>query len=135
MIFGAKSKREMATLHPDWLKILNRVKQRCTERDLDFSVNEGHRNKARQDLAVEERRSFAVFPNSAHNKKPSPAVDLLPHPVRWTHHSDFFQIAAIVLNEAHVLGIRVKWGGLFKRRGNKLFFDGPHFQLIAPRRL
>jgi hypothetical protein len=135
MILGTKSKREFATLHPDMQKVILRTVKRCTERSLDFSVNEGHRNKARQDKAVAEKRSFAKFPNSSHNKNPSPAADLLPHPLDWHDIPAFWQLATIMLNEAHILGIRIKWGGLFKRRNGKLFFDGPHFQLIKPRRL
>jgi peptidoglycan L-alanyl-D-glutamate endopeptidase CwlK len=132
MEWGPKSKANIKTLHPDWKRLLRRVKTRMTERELDCSVDCGYRGPLEQAQAVKDGRSFAPFPRSKHNTMPSIAVDILPYPVNWKKTSDFYRIAAIVLHEAHALGIGVKWGGMFKRRSGKLFFDGPHFQLVEP---
>ena len=64
---------------------------------------------------------------SKHNRSPSAAVDLAPlgigHKVDWGNLEAFRKLSEIVLAEAKKQGVKVTWGGTFKR------VDGPHFEL------
>lgn len=90
----------------------------------DFTVLEGHRGQAAQDLAVQQGRSQTPWPKSKHNSVPSRAVDLAPYPIDWKNEAAFMALAWAVAFEAGKLGIKIRWGGTFKT-----LRDLPHFEL------
>ena len=132
MEWGRRSQAAIDTCDPRLQLVLELVKQRMTERDMDCSVTCGYRNEEDQAQAVRDGASFADFPNSHHNVLPSPAVDCIPFPTNWDEPLEFYRLAAIVLSCSLELDIPIRWGGMFKRRNGKLFFDGPHYQLMDP---
>jgi peptidoglycan L-alanyl-D-glutamate endopeptidase CwlK len=141
--FGKKSEERIATLHPDLRKVL-----RHAIKITDFSVLCGLRSKADQQRAVEQKRSFAKYPESKHNRslrddgswnsEISDAVDLAPYPVLWPGIQDqttvgyarrlgrFYLLAGVVLACAMIEGVKLRWGGHFKS-----IFDGPHFERVT----
>lgn len=113
------SAAKLAEAHPDLQRLFNEAIKL-----FDFAVIEGHRDEARQNQLVDNGFSKVKWPNSAHNKVPSDAVDITPSPVNWKDKQSFVDLAKKVKDLAISMGIEVEWGGEFKG-----FFDGPHFQL------
>lgn len=98
---------------------------------VDFSVICGRRDKTNQNKAFEEGTSKVTWPDSAHNviipSNLSKAVDVIPYPFKhsdWRRKWKFAYLAGIIIAVGFTMGIKLKWGGLFKG-----FFDGPHIQL------
>ncbi len=138
--FGKQSEEKLSTTHPDLQRVLRRAIG-----VMDFSVLCGLRNEADQRRAVEQKYSKANYPNSKHNSslrddgtgdyEMSDAVDVAPYPIQWPNIQDqttmeyvrrigrFWMLAGVILSCAVVEGVKLKWGGNFKK-----FFDGPHFE-------
>ena len=138
--FGTRSEEKIATLHPDLQRVLRRA-----IRVTNFSVLCGLRGEADQRCAVEQRRSFAKYPESRHNRslrddgswddETSDAVDVAPYPIRWPSVQNqtavgyarclgrFYLLAGVILACAAAEGVKLRWGGHFKK-----MFDGPHFE-------
>lgn len=91
---------------------------------IDFSVICGHRNEKDQLIAFQENKSKLLWPNSKHNKWPSQAFDLVPHPVDWKNINRFYMLAGVILSIANRLEINLMWGGFWKE-----FKDYGHFEL------
>lgn len=123
--FSLYSKQRLATCHPDIRKVCEQL-----IKTYDFSVTCGHRNKADQEKAYKAGNSKVRFPNSAHNKLPSHAVDLVPYPVNWDDIGRFKELAAGFMAVAELmydLGIissKFVWGGNWKT-----LKDYPHFEI------
>lgn len=98
----------------------------------DFTVLCGHRNKQEQNDAFERGASKLRWPQSKHNRVPSMAVDVAPFPIDWDNLDRFRELAAVILDEANKLGIKLRWGGDFNMNGrpDDKFIDMPHFELI-----
>ena len=93
-----KSLAHLATCHPDLQTVCNElIKQ------FDFSVLEGFRAQDAQNAAYHAGTSRARWPNSAHNKIPSLAVDLAPYPVDWKNVERFREMIIRFDALAHVL--------------------------------
>lgn len=71
--FGQRSSANLATCDKRIQLVLNKAIE-----IFDFSVICGYRSKEAQDRAFKERRSTKMYPNSKHNRMPSPAVDIWP---------------------------------------------------------
>lgn len=117
--FGKRSRKELATAHPDLQRLFNEVVKM-----FDCAVICGHRGKADQEKAFAGGFSKVQWPKSKHNKVPSLAVDVAPFPSLFKDVSKFHDLAVVVKETAKRLGIRVTWGGDF--RGG---WDKPHWQL------
>jgi len=117
--FSEKSLAKLQTCHPALQQIMQAVIQYY-----DCTILCGHRGKKEQEDAYIRKVSKALWGQSPHNTKPSKAVDVVPYPLDWNNIEDFFYMAGIVKGIASQLGIKVKWGGEFKK-----FLDGPHFEL------
>lgn len=125
--FSKRSIENLATCKEPLIDLfLEVVKER------DCSILCGHRNEADQEKAFNDKRSYVHFPNSRHNQHPSIAVDVMPYPINWDDRLGQHEFATYVFNTAMQMGIRVQWGGLFKTRNGKIFYDAPHWQLITP---
>ena len=125
--FSLYSKQRLATCHPD-------IRHVCEQliKTFDFSVSCGYRGKADQDAAYKQGNSKVRFPNSAHNKLPSLAVDLVPYPVDWSDIGRFKALAAaffavaVLLKERGEIKSEFVWGGNWKK-----LKDYPHFEIKA----
>ncbi|MBK6881287.1 MAG: M15 family metallopeptidase [Elusimicrobia bacterium] len=117
--FGKRSKKELATAHPDLQRLFNAVIEK-----IDCAVICGHRGHADQDKAFAEGKSKLEWPNSKHNKVPALAVDVVPFPIDWNDLARFDALAAVVKAEAKRLNIKVECGIDWKK-----FPDAPHYQV------
>lgn len=129
-MFSEISKARLATCHPWLIKLFEEV-----IKEYDCSIICGERTKEEQDRAVAEGFSKAPWPTSAHNKRPSMAVDVAPFPLDWSEreHRRFYHFGGYVLAVAQRMNIPIRWGGDWN--GNmdfkdQTFNDLPHFQLI-----
>lgn len=96
--FSNASLERLKTCHPDLQAVcLELIKQ------YDFSVLEGYRGKEAQDAAYKAGNSKVKYPNSAHNKKPSLAVDIAPYPINWDNLSRFKEMIYRFDAIAHML--------------------------------
>jgi peptidoglycan L-alanyl-D-glutamate endopeptidase CwlK len=127
--FGKDSLEKLSTVHPDLRAVCEEVIQ-----VYDFTVICGTRTQAEQDKAVAEKKSKVKWPNSKHNRVPSFAVDIAPYPIDWGDLNRFVFLAGHMMQAAHKLGIKIRWGGNWD--GNNIiirdqkFNDLPHFELI-----
>ena len=117
--FSKRSLNKLSTCHEDIQKVLKEA-----IKYFDFSVLCGHRDKQTQDEAYYQGFSKLKFPYSKHNKKPSLAVDVAPYPIDWQDTLRFSFIAGVILTISNQMGVKLEWGGHWKR-----FKDYPHFQL------
>ncbi len=126
--FSLNSKGRLSTCHPLLQDVFNEV-----IRHFDCTVLCGYRPEAEQNRAVEEGRSFTVFPDSRHNIVPSDAVDVIPYPVDWEDLDRFRYFGGFVMGMAAKMGTPIKWGGDWNRdtelKDNR-FNDMPHFELV-----
>jgi len=118
--FGKTSRNNLSTAVPDLQRLFN-----LAVKEFDCSVLCGHRGKKPQNEAFDGGLSKKRYPNSKHNKRPSQAVDVVPYPVDWDDINRFREFACIVFGIASRLGIRLRWGGNFKK-----FKDYPHWEVI-----
>lgn len=116
--FGSRSKERRDTLDPKLQKLVDRV---ITMKD--FSIVSGHRDEAEQD-GIPVRFSGLSWPNSKHNRKPSHAFDFAPFPIHWEDTDEFCVLAGMFMAIAHELGIKVAWGGYWRR------LDYGHIELL-----
>lgn len=129
--FSKRSREQLNTCHPKLVQVLE-----AAIKKIDFSVIEGHRGEAEQNRAFAEGKSRLRWPNSKHNKMPSEAVDIWPHPFKpeyWNQIEVWENLAKVVLECAEELGIKIRWGGDWNQNGDwrdEKFIDGPHFELM-----
>ena len=90
----------------------------------DFSILQGYRGEEEQNAAYEAGNSKLKYPDSKHNSLPSRAVDCAPYPIDWDDTERFKEMACVILEEASVAGVKLRWGGNWKT-----FKDYPHFEL------
>lgn len=128
--FSKISKERLNTCHPDIIKVCNElIKQ------FDFSVLEGYRGEKAQNAAYERGNSHVRYPNSAHNKKPSLAVDIAPYKktiphIDWGDLGRFremiyrFDAVAAVLRERGEIKSHFEYGAFWKT-----IKDFPHIEI------
>ena len=116
---GKRSNQRLAKIHPDLQRV---VKRAIKNTEIDFTVLEGLRTKARQKKLVEAGASKTM--NSRHLT--GHAVDLgayVDGSVRWDWPL-YHKIATAVKAAAEAEGVPIEWGGDWRT-----FKDGPHWQL------
>jgi len=132
---GKKSRERLIGVHPDLTMVVERAIELT---DVDFTVLEGVRSKARQEKLVASGASQTM--NSRHLT--GHAVDLgalVAGQVRWDW-GLYLRIAEAVRTASLELGIPIRWGGtwglLSDLKGDitadvlhKRFPDGPHYEL------
>lgn len=139
-VFGSTSQARLATCHRD----LQTIMRRAIVHGPDFAIVCGHRSEAEQERVWREGFSSVRWPDSAHNRDPSEAVDIAP----WVAGAiDWDDIGRWRLLGGYVLGVadqlyragevdrRLRWGADWDRdfdeadeRGK--LRDYPHFELI-----
>jgi len=113
------SRRRLQGVHPDLVKVVELAITLTTQ---DFRVIEGLRTLDRQRILVQKGASRTM--KSRHLT--GHAVDLAPlvdGQISWDWQY-FHPIAAAMKDAAKRLGLRVEWGGDWRK-----FKDGPHWQL------
>ena len=126
--FGPKSIAALETVHPDLRKLAEEAIL-----VMDHSVLEGYRDQAGQDKAFAEKRSTKQWPNSKHNRLPSPALDVAPYPIDWKDTAAFARLFGIYEALAFKHGIKIRWGADWNNNGrtaDEKFIDMPHIELI-----
>lgn len=114
-----RSMKNLEGVHPDLRKIILEAYKRSS---VKFIVTEGLRTRQRQAVLVAQGASKTM--NSRHLT--GHAIDIAPiieGEVRWDWPL-FHAIAPVIKETAKDLGLKVEWGGDWKK-----FRDGPHFQL------
>lgn len=140
-IFSPKSEANLGTCERRLQDLFREV-----VRQIDCSIDCGHRDKAAQDAAFLKGTSKVRWPNSLHNTLPSRAVDVFPYPVEWPT-SDmgreeyarslgrWYMFVGYVRATALRLGIAIRcgadWDGDFNVKDQN-FHDLPHFELVDP---
>jgi len=123
--FSKASEARLKTCHPDLQAV-------CREliKQYDFTVLCGRRGEAEQNAAYEAKTSRVRYPNSAHNKTPSLAVDIVPYPVDWDNLARFwemiyrFDAVACVLRSRGEIQSRFEYGAFWPN-----FKDYPHIEI------
>ena len=99
----------------------------------DCKIICGHRNERSQNQAYDEGMSSKKWPESKHNKLPSEAIDVAPHPIDWEDHRRFYMFVGIVRGIAKKMGIKIRcgadWDGDMEVKDQN-FHDLPHFEII-----
>jgi peptidoglycan L-alanyl-D-glutamate endopeptidase CwlK len=130
--FGTKSKRILATLHPEWHSILYSAIE-----VMDFTVISGFRGEEEQNDYHHDGLSQKMFPDSVHNHYPSLAVDLAPWKIAWKDSLRFARLAGIIDYCAAQDFHGVRWGGDWDRdyrSDDQTFMDLGHFELVLNER-
>ena len=118
MELSERSKKNLATAHPLFTKLMNEVMK-----GIDCEVICGHRDEADQNKAVASGVSKVSWPHGKHNAMPSNAIDVIPIPIDWNNISSFINLSITIKMKAKELGIPIIWGGDWKMR------DYPHYEL------
>lgn len=123
--FGKRSLDNLKEAHPLLQKVMHEA-----IKDFDFTVIEAYRGKAEQEAALRKGTTKAKWLQSAHNYKPSLAVDCVPYPLDWDDHKAFERMGAAIMAAAQRVGVRLRWGGDwdFNPKTND-GWDKPHFEL------
>ena len=139
--FGKSSRAHRDTCDPRLQRILDRV-----IRIMDCKVVWGHRGREAQDKAFADKFSTKRWPNSKHNKLPSPAMDVIPYPDDWDDRERFTMLAGMMLatadqiarEDARAAGLTaptwtLRWGGDWDRdtqvNDNK-WDDLAHYEIV-----
>jgi len=119
------------------IQLIVRTLIRVVPRERDFSVACGHRGREAQEDAFARKASTKHWPESRHNRYPSPAVDLWPYPVDWDDLARFAYLmgmAGLVARELKAAGeidVAIDWGGDWNNNGrtkDERLIDMPHLQ-------
>lgn len=106
----------------------------------DCRVLEGYRNQEDQERAYEAGNTQLHYPFGKHNKQPSMAVDVAPHPLDWKDTRKFFLFAGYVLGVADQLKSQgkmthsIRYGGDWdgdKDLNDQSLNDLVHFELVV----
>lgn len=137
--YSKHSLHERATLHEELVLVCDTLLPLH-----DFRIQEGHRNKERQNQLYADGASKLRWPASKHNSYPSRAMDLLPFVngqfIGWDKWPQWRYFGGMVLGVAHALResgqmqYELRWGhdwDMDNDLGNHRFVDGPHFELIG----
>ena len=125
--FSKESLAKLNTCHPKLQKVFSEA-----IKHVDFTVLEGHRDKAKQDAVVASGNSKTPWPSSKHNSLPSRAIDVVPYPIDWNNKDRFYLFGGFILGIAASMGIKLRfggdWNGNFETK-DQTFNDLPHFEL------
>ena len=122
------SKLRLERAEPALQQLFNEVAKK-----FDCSIICSHRSEAEQEKAYKNHKSKLQFPHSKHNSLPSKAVDVLPFPVDWKNTEKMRELAAVVLETAKELNIKIRWGGDWDMDGDtsdNKFNDLAHYELV-----
>lgn len=115
--FSDTSLNNLSTCHPDLIRLFTEVIKHW-----DCRVTYGHRDEETQNrlFNMTPKVTRLEWPNSAHNKMPSMAADVIPYPVDWEDRPRFWLFRGRVYGVAEMMGIKLK---------KTIKWDLPHFEL------
>lgn len=127
--WSTRSAARLATCHPLLIELFTRALQSSP---LDLTVICGHRGMEEQEAAWMSGASKLHWPASAHNSRPSLAVDVAPWVGAvswdWAHYHEVAPAIRAAWDamtaEGLTAGWALTWGGDWAR-----FPDGPHWEL------
>lgn len=96
----------------------------------DISILCGYRSNEEQEMMYKQKTSKARAGQSAHNYKPSLAIDVVPYPIpkkndAWDSDSEEWQkLCDLIMDIAKDKGIELEWGGNWKS-----LVDKPHYEI------
>ena len=125
--FSPKSLKRLETCHPKLRALMKRVVE-----TIDISIIEGYRGEAMQNKYLELEVSNLPYPESAHNKIPSRAVDIVPYPTGYESAHMMAFVAGFVMATAKEMDIEICWGGDWDGNytlDDEKFRDYWHFEL------
>lgn len=132
--FSDRSKNKLAQCCPELQMLFGTV-----IRYYDCTILCGHRSQAEQDEAYRTGKSKLQWPGSAHNDRPSGAIDVVPYPISWStdpnNMARFYHFAGFVKGIALTMGYKIKWGGDWDSDhdfSDQNFNDLPHFEYVGP---
>lgn len=120
--FGSTSRKRMEGVNPLLISLFEEV---VKEHDCTVLEYGGKRTMEEQAELVAKGASHTMQSNHLTGN----ALDIMPYPVDWQDKERLLAFATYVLAKAIEMGIKVRWGGLFKLKNGKPFFDGPHWEL------
>ncbi len=126
--FSKQSEERLSTCDPRIQDVF-----RIVVKHFDCTILEGHRGEELQTKYFEQGKSKVKWPNGAHNKKPSRAVDAMPYPIDWDDIPRLCYFAGFVVGIAAFLGIKMRWGKDWdgdRDLNDQTFNDGPHFEIV-----
>ena len=131
--FGNRSKQALARVHPDLVKLCNKV----LELEIfDFGITCGYRGQDAQNQLYFEGRSRVKWPDSKHNKDPSEAIDFVLYingEVNWDDTNAWYMAIGVFRAVAIMLDIEIRaggdWSGDFSTQ-DQTFFDLTHIELV-----
>lgn len=129
--WGNGSLRVRATLHPKLKKVVDEMLQY-----MDLTLISGYRTKEQQELLFREGKSKLQYPQSKHNRYPSIAVDVQPHPYP-TDEKELWAalgyMAGLARKIGETYGLEIRWGGDWDRDGDLTdndFDDLFHLEIV-----
>ena len=141
--FSIRSLDNLEGVHPDLIRVAM-LGLSCSPHD--FAVTEGVRALDRQKELVAQGYSKTL--NSKHLIQPDgyghafdvmavgdldsdSDVDQQDQSHTWDP-KIYTEIADAMKHAASELSVQIRWGGDFKTKDGRPFFDGPHFEIILP---
>jgi len=131
--FGKTSRTNLDTVNFRLQEVMNDA---LATGIIDFSIAEGHRNKAKQNRYYDLGKSKVKYPDGKHNKIPSDAVDAVPFINNATSWNKLHCciLAGIILTCAKNKGIKIRWGGNWDMDGEPItdqdFQDLVHYEEV-----
>lgn len=129
--FSDRSLANMNGLHPDLLEVLEHA---IVNAPYDFTVIEGLRTLTRQKALFDAKKSLTM--NSKHLVQKDGFGHAFDLGYIFNNRLDERYTTYEMLNDhlqevANSLGVKLKWGGTFKRANGKPFVDAGHWELIG----
>lgn len=128
-ILGERSIKNLIGVHPDLVQIIEHA---IVNAPYDFTVIEGLRNATRQKALLDAKASLTM--NSKHLLQKDGfvhAVDIgyIHDGILDNQYNVYSELNDHFQEVANSLGLKLKWGGTFKRANGKPFVDAGHWEL------
>lgn len=134
--FGPRSLAHLDTVDRDLRDVAERV---MSYQIFDFAIICGHRGEEAQNQAFMSGNSGKRWPDSLHNRTPSPALDFAPwidDGIPWKDTHAFAVIGGMFIAAGAELGKPIVWGGDWDMDGattDQRLQDWGHVQLRRPK--
>lgn len=130
--FGKTSRAKLDTVDPKLQAVTELV---MSWQIMDFAIVWGFRGEDAQEQAFRSGNSTKRWPDSLHNKHPSPAIDVAPYHdggIPWNDKLAFAVLAGLFKAAGAHLGTPIRWGGDWDSDGSttdQKFMDLGHLEI------